>query len=192
MLPCERKPHGILLHLALPSGTLGLTTSLRRRDGSGAGDQSLPRRTTANDVVAALITILILIIIVSWLIQRFVGFAASGMMYLPPTESSSDSDSDDRRYVCCATLDRTACRRLLTHRSTLAASPATSAGPFAHAHQGLPPCPRGHQAVPSPFIAQLGHILGPHARLVTSPVGPLVHPAVLLVLQGPQHQSNHQ
>jgi len=85
-----RQLHGILLHFAFPSGALGLTSRLRRADGSG--DFSLPRRTTANDVAAALISILVVAAIAFWLIWRLVRYATDQVSRMHGTVTDSSSD----------------------------------------------------------------------------------------------------
>ncbi|KAK4151791.1 hypothetical protein C8A00DRAFT_16845 [Chaetomidium leptoderma] len=87
-----RKLHGVLLCLALPSGALGVPILLQRAD--DGDDYSPPRRTTANDVAAALISILIIAAIVLWLTWRLVSRATaqvSDIAYFPSTDSSSDA-----------------------------------------------------------------------------------------------------
>ncbi|KAK4236095.1 hypothetical protein C8A03DRAFT_17239 [Achaetomium macrosporum] len=82
----------ILLGLALlPSGARGLP-SLLVRDSTGA-DYSPPRRTAANDVAAALISVLVVTAIVLWLIRRLVSRARTQVedMFLGTTDNLSDN-----------------------------------------------------------------------------------------------------
>lgn len=84
-----RKLHGILLHCAFPSCVLGLPHRFRRAD--GGGDFSLPRRTTAKDVAAALISILVVTAIASWLIWRLVSRATLQVSDMVTDDSSDGS-----------------------------------------------------------------------------------------------------
>jgi hypothetical protein len=85
------RSHRILFRLALPSGALGFPTLLARADDGGG--QSPPRQATANDVAAALISILVIVAIISWLLYWLAGrgMAYRMGMYDYTTNSSSES-----------------------------------------------------------------------------------------------------
>ena len=82
--------HRIILRLALPSGALGLPTLLGRADDGGG--QSPPRQATANDVAAALISILVVVAIISWLIYKLVSRGMAQRMDMCDYTTSSSSE----------------------------------------------------------------------------------------------------
>lgn len=85
--------HGILLLLALPSGALGLPALLQRAD--DGGDHSPPRRASANDVAAALISILAIAAIITWLLWRtFKSVTGNVSDVFSSTDSSSSDPSE--------------------------------------------------------------------------------------------------
>ncbi|KAL2141765.1 hypothetical protein VTI28DRAFT_2021 [Corynascus sepedonium] len=94
----RRRLQSALLGSAFASGTLALPVQALLGRADGNREYSPPKRATANNVAAALITVLIATAIIVWLVWRLVTVARNQVIAtldpLSTTDSSSNSSSD--------------------------------------------------------------------------------------------------
>jgi len=94
----RRRLQSALLGSAFASGTLALPVQALLGRADGNREYSPPKRATANNVAAALITVLIATAIIVWLVWRLVTVARNQVIAtldpLSTTDSSSNSSSE--------------------------------------------------------------------------------------------------